>query len=74
MPRMIGMAPRPRPPAGPLGRPKLMDPNKAVMAAPRIKPTSTRIYGKGGTPYSSGPDMGVRGAGIGYGGFDPNAV
>jgi hypothetical protein len=51
------------------GRPfKMPDPAKAVIAAPRIKPTSTREYGKGGTPYSSGPDMGVRGAGIGYGG------
>lgn len=41
-----------------------MDPAKAVIAPPRIKPTSTREYGKGGTPYSSGPDMGIRGAGI----------
>lgn len=50
--------------AGPIGRPKVMDPAKAVIAPPRIKPTSTREYGKGGTPYSSGPDMGIRGAGI----------
>jgi hypothetical protein len=49
-----------------------MDPAKAVMAAPRMRPTSTREYGKGGTPYSGGPDMGVRGSGIGYGGYDPN--
>jgi hypothetical protein len=49
-----------------------MDPSKAVLAAPRIKATSTREYGKGGTPYSGGPDVGVRGAGIGYGGYDPN--
>ena len=53
-------------------KPKPMDPSKAVMAAPRIKATSTREYGKGGTPYSGGPDMGVRGGGIGYGGYDPN--
>jgi hypothetical protein len=56
-------------------KPRAMDPSKAVMAAPRIKATSTREYGKGGTPYSGGPDMGVRGAGIGFGGglgFDPN--
>jgi hypothetical protein len=53
-------------------KPKAMSPDKAVMAAPRIKPTSTREYGKGGTPYSGGPDMGTRGAGIGYGGYDPN--
>jgi hypothetical protein len=68
IPRPMGL-PAPRP----LGRPPVTDPTKAVMAAPRIKPTSTRIYGKGGTPYSTGPDMGIRGAGIGYGGFDPNA-
>jgi len=53
-------------------KPKPMDPAKAVMAAPRMRPISTRDYGKGGTPYSGGPDMGVRGAGIGYGGYDPN--
>ncbi len=53
-------------------KPRPMDPSKAVMAPPRIKATSTREYGKGGTPYSAGPDMGVRGAGIGYGGYDPN--
>ena len=38
------------------------------MGAPRLRPTSTRNYGKGGTTYSGAPDMGVRGAGIGYGG------
>ena len=53
-------------------KPKPMDPSKAVLAAPRIKATSTREYGKGGTPYSGGPDMGARGGGIGYGGYDPN--
>lgn len=42
---------------------------KAVInAAPRLKPTSTREYGKGGTPLTGAPDMGQRGAGIGYGG------
>jgi hypothetical protein len=45
------------------------DPNKAVTKPPRLKPISTRVYGKGGTPISSAPDMGIRGAGIGYGGF-----
>ena len=69
IPRPMGL-----PPASPLGRPPVTDPAKAVMAAPRIKPASTRLYGKGGTPYAVGPDMGVRGAGIGYGGFDPNAA
>jgi hypothetical protein len=48
-----------------------MDPSKAVLAAPRIRPISTRDYGKGGTPLSGAPDMGVRGASIGYGGFKP---
>ena len=62
MPKFKGM---PQPKA-----PKPVDPNKAVIAAPRLKPTSTREYGKGGTPYSGSPDVGQRGAGIGYGGFD----
>lgn len=53
-------------------KPAPMDPTKAVMAAPRIKPVSTRDYGKGGTPYGGAPDQGVRGAGIGFGGYDPN--
>jgi hypothetical protein len=53
-------------------KPMPMDPNKAVMAAPRLRPTTTREYGKGGTPLSGAPDMGVRGAGIGYGGYNPN--
>jgi hypothetical protein len=44
------------------------DPTKAVTAPPRIKPISTREYGKGGTPLSGAPDVGVAGAGIGYGG------
>ena len=48
--------------------PKPMDPNKAVLNPPRMRPTSTRNYGKGGTPLSGAPDMGLRGAGIGYGG------
>ena len=67
MPRIAGIA-RPAGPRGPIGRPKVFDPLKAVQGPPRIKPTSTREYGKGGTPYSSGPDMGIRGASIGYGG------
>lgn len=58
-------------PMAPLGRPPRFDPNKAVLAPPRIKPISTREYGKGGSPYSSGPDMGVRGAGIGFAGYNP---
>jgi hypothetical protein len=53
------MAPRP---------PKVVDPRKATFAPPRLKPIATRDYGKGGTPLSGAPDMGVRGAGIGYGG------
>jgi hypothetical protein len=44
------------------------DPSKAVIAPPRLKPVSTREYGKGGTPLSGAPSMGVAGAGIGYGG------
>jgi hypothetical protein len=52
--------------------PRPIDPNKAVIAPPRIKPISTRNYSKGSTPYSSGPDMGVRGAGIGFGGLKPD--
>lgn len=55
--------PMPLPPA-----PKPVDPNKAVLKPPRLKPISTRDYGKGGTPISGAPDLGVRGAGIGYGG------
>lgn len=53
-------------------KPRPMDPAKAVMAAPRMRPTSTREYGKGGTPLSGAPDLGIRGGGIGYGGYDPN--
>jgi hypothetical protein len=50
--------------------PKPLDPAKAVNAAPRLKATSTREYGKGGTPMSGSPDFGAtRGSGIGYGGF-----
>jgi hypothetical protein len=60
----------PRAPRAPKA-PKPIDPNKAVSAAPRLKPISTRAYGKGGTPLSGAPDLGVRGAGIGYGGFKP---
>ena len=53
----------------PLPAPKPVDPNKAVLKPPRLKPISTREYGKGGTPLSGAPDMGLRGAGIGYGGI-----
>ena len=53
-------------------KPRPMDPAKAVMAAPRIKPVSTRDYGKGGSPMSGAADAGIRGGGIGYGGYDPN--
>lgn len=48
-------------------RPKRIDPSKAVTAPPRMRPVSTRNYGKGGTPLFGDPDQGVRGAGIGYG-------
>lgn len=50
--------------------PKPFDPNKAVLKPPRLKPASTREYGKGGTPLSGAPDFGLRGAGVGYV-FDP---
>jgi hypothetical protein len=53
----------PRPPKAP----KPFDPSKAVLAPPRLRPISTRDYGKG-TPLSGAPDLGLRGAGIGYGG------
>lgn len=57
---------------GQMGRPKVTDPAKSVMAAPRIRPISTRDYGKGGTPYSGAPDVGAdRGASIGFGGLKP---
>lgn len=60
----------PKPPGLPPA-PKPMDPGKAVTKPPRLKPISTREYGKGGTPLSGAPDVGVRGAGIGYGGLKP---
>jgi hypothetical protein len=47
---------------------KLPDPNKAIVAPPRLKPTSTREYGKGGTPLAGNPDMGIRGGGASFGG------
>lgn len=62
------MARMPRVPR-PLGRPlsaRMTDPNKAILAPPRLKPISTRDYGKGGTPLSGAPNMGLRGAGIGF--------
>lgn len=52
-------------------KPRLADPAKSVLAAPRMRPISTRNYGKGGSPLSGTPDMGVRGGGIGFGGYDP---
>ena len=61
------MPPQPR-------APKPVDPNKAVTKPPRLRPTTTRDYGKGGTPLSGAPDMGLRGAGIGYGGVKPYGV
>jgi hypothetical protein len=48
--------------------PKPLDPNKAVMAAPRLKPIETRSYGKGTSPMSSFPNTSKFGGGIGYGG------
>jgi hypothetical protein len=48
--------------------PKQVDPEKAILKPPRLRPTTTRNYGKGSTPLSGQPDMGLRGAGIGYGG------
>ena len=48
--------------------PKPIDPAKTVMKPAKMRPTTTRNYGKGGTPLSGGPDMGLRGAGVGYGG------
>ena len=49
--------------------PKALDPNKAVLKPPRLRPTTTRDYGKGGTPLSGSwmnqiPPL----AGVGYGG------
>jgi hypothetical protein len=37
--------------------PKPVDPNKALMLPPRLKPIDTRAYGKGGTPLGSGPNF-----------------
>jgi hypothetical protein len=65
------MPPRILAPPRPPRAPKPLDPSKAVMAAPRIKPISTRDYTKGGTPMAGAPDLGARGAGIGYGGPKP---
>ena len=65
--RPLGMPKLPMPPM----TPPPATPAKAVMAAPRIKAISTRDYGKGGSPYSGGPNMGQLGAGIGYSGVNP---
>jgi hypothetical protein len=48
--------------------PKPPDPSKAVSPIPRLRAVSPRNYGKGGTPLFGDPDMGIRGAGVGYGG------
>ena len=50
--------------------PKPLDPNKVVSQPPRLKPISTREYGKGGTPLSGAPKQGVQTTFGGYGGFD----
>ena len=49
---------------------KLPDPNKVTTAPPRLKPTSTREYGKGGTPLSGSPNMGFQGGGASFAGAD----
>ena len=46
----------PKPPK-PAPVPKMMDPSKAIMAAPRMKPIEARNYGKGMTPLSAAPAM-----------------
>lgn len=46
---------------------KVADPAMAVTKPPRQKPATTANYGRGGSPYSGNPDVGIRGAGIGYG-------
>jgi hypothetical protein len=67
MPRGFGRAPRAAAPSAVQAKIQ-RDPSKAVVAPPRLKPISTREYGKGGTPLSGAPSQGVMGAGIGYGG------
>lgn len=53
------------PPVPPAPKP-MADPGKAVMAAPRIKPTAMRNYGKGQSVLSTAPKTAF-GAGIGFG-------
>lgn len=54
---------------------KLPSGDKTVTKAPRMKPSSTREYGKGGTPLSGSPDFGQgRGSGIGFFGGPDDAV
>jgi hypothetical protein len=60
-----------RPPRMPKS-PMVANPAKAVKPPPKMRPTSTRNYGKGGTPLSGAPDMGQRGAGIGVGPMGPD--
>ena len=68
MPRIINKAPR-APKIATIGAlPKTLKPELAVRKPPRMKPATTANYGKGGSPYSGNPDVGVRGAGIKYGG------
>lgn len=66
MPRIINKAPKKTISA----LPKTLDPTLAVRKPPRMKPATTANYGKGGSPYSGNPDVGVRGAGIKYGGTE----
>jgi hypothetical protein len=66
MPRFINRPPKK---ATISALPKTLDPTLAVKKPPRLKPATTREYGKGGTPYSGAPDFGIRGAGIKYGGI-----
>lgn len=61
LPKVPSMAKAGRPPGPP-------NPNKATLAPPRLRPISTRNYGKGGTPFSGDPWQSQFGAGIGYGG------
>jgi hypothetical protein len=66
MARKVGMPVSPV--SAPPKQPGFGAANKAVMAAPRLKPSSTREYGKGGTPYSANLQNTQYGAGTGYGG------
>ena len=67
----MARAPKPAAAIKPLKLPAV---DKVTTKAPRLKPISTREYGKGGTPLSGAPDMGVRGGGIGFFGGPDDAV